>query len=257
MADRYGRRLVLGLNALAELLFYACIGTIGKPSRTLFRNAIEILSSAALGCTGYQHQIFPTRAYIATGLFQLMGGGGRVVTAIIFAVISDVSSPDSRTKYFWYLEVADFAAQLLAPSMSSMLMVSNIWNAFTAGLVVAVIAFLIVWILPETAPSKLGAPSQEQSSGFVRTAGAGHAPEIDEVDHTLARSVWRHPFAHLKSISLHQSGNKVIKLSFALLTATMARTSLPLLQQFASERLHWTIAQVRTGEKPYQSDHIC
>ena len=34
IADAYGRRLVLGLNALAELLFYASIGTIGKSSWT-------------------------------------------------------------------------------------------------------------------------------------------------------------------------------------------------------------------------------
>ena len=34
IADSYGRRLVLGLNALAELLFYLSIGTIGKPPWT-------------------------------------------------------------------------------------------------------------------------------------------------------------------------------------------------------------------------------
>ena len=76
-------------------------------------DAVEMLNPTALAYIGYYHHIFPTRTYIATGLFQLMGGGGRVVTAVILAIITDVSSPDSRTQYFWYLEVADFATQQL------------------------------------------------------------------------------------------------------------------------------------------------
>lgn len=194
---------------------------------------IEILNPAALEHIGYYHHIFPTRTYIATGLFQLMGGGGRVVTAVILAIITDVSSPDSRTKYFYYLEVADFATQLLAPGMASMLMTSNIWNAFTAGMIVAIIALMIVWTLPETAPSETRIHRREQSPERVQ-----------------ARPDWRRPLTLLRSINSHGSGNRIVKLSFALLTGAMARTSLPILQQFASERLGWTIAQVRTREEP-------
>jgi hypothetical protein len=206
---------------------------------------IEILNPAALGYIGYYHHVFPTRTYIATGLFQLMGGGGRVVTAVILAIITDVSSPDSRTKYFWYLEVADFATQLLAPGMASMLMTSNIWNAFTAGIVVAIIALMIVWVLPETAPSGFKVGQREQNSERVRAHNTDCSPENDELGHTPTRPDWRRPLTLLRSVTSHGSGNKVVKLSFALLAGAMARTSLPILQQFASERLGWTIAQVR------------
>lgn len=156
------------------------------------------------------------------------------MTAVILAIITDVSSPDSRTKYFWYLEVADFVTQLLAPGMASMLMTSNIWNAFTAGIVVAIIALMIVWTLPETLPSGSRIHHRERSPERVQ-----------------ARPDWRRPLSHLRSIASHQSGNNTVKLSFALLTGAMARTSLPILQQFASERLGWTIAQVRTCREPF------
>ena len=213
-------------------------------------DAVEMLNPTALAYIGYYHHIFPTRTYIATGLFQLMGGGGRVVTAVILAIITDVSSPDSRTQYFWYLEVADFATQLLAPGMSSLLMTSNIWNAFAAGIIVAVIALMIVWVLPETAPAGLDSRHREQGFGQVRASNSSHSPEDDELDHTTTRPDWWRPLTYLSSITSHRSGNKIVKLSFALLTGAMARTSLPILQQFASEKLGWTIAQVRTRVEP-------
>lgn len=156
-------------------------------------DAVEMLNPTALAYIGYYHHIFPTRTYIATGLFQLMGGGGRVVTAVILAIITDVSSPDSRTQYFWYLEVADFATQLLAPGMSSLLMTSNIWNAFAAGIIVAVIALMIVWVLPETAPAGLDSRHREQGFGQVRASNSSHSPEDDELDHTTTRPDWWRP----------------------------------------------------------------
>jgi len=179
-----------------------------------------------------------------------MGGGGRVVTAVVLAIITDVSSPDSRTKYFWYLEVADFATQLLAPSMASMLMTSNIRNAFTAGMIVAIIALMIVWVIPETAPSGLKIRRQEQGFERVRASSTDRWLEDDELGHTPTRPDWRRPLTLLRSITSHGSGNRIVKLSFPLLTGAMARTSLSILQQFASERLGWTIAQVRTREEP-------
>ena len=84
-----------------------------------------------------------------------MGGGGRVVSAMIFSIIADVSPPDSRTNYFYYMKVADYMTQLIAPSLASILMGFGIWIPFGVGIFAAIIAILTIFILPETTPSRL------------------------------------------------------------------------------------------------------
>ena len=53
------------------------------------------------------------------------------------------------------MEVADYTTQLIAPSLASLLMKLGIWIPFGVGIFAAVVAILIVFILPETAPSRL------------------------------------------------------------------------------------------------------
>lgn len=53
------------------------------------------------------------------------------------------------------MEVADYTTQLIAPSLASLLMRLGIWIPFGVGIFATVVAILIVFILPETAPSRL------------------------------------------------------------------------------------------------------
>ena len=171
------------------------------------------------------------------------------MSAMIFSVIADVSPPDSRTKYFYYMEVADYTTQLIAPSLASLLMKLGIWIPFGVGIFAAVVAILIVFILPETAPSRLDRDliGTRQPSATE----AAHVHDLLDDEHHLSQpeiQVRKKCCAMLHKLrdrSLSMPENKVIRFLISLLLAATARTSLPLLQQFASKELRWTIAQVR------------
>ena len=149
----------------------------------------------------------------------------------------------------YYMEVADYTTQLIAPSLASLLMKLGIWIPFGVGIFAAVVAILIVFMLPETAPSRL-----DRDLIGTRQPSATEAAHVhdllDDEQHLSQPEIQVRKkccamLHKLRDRSLSMPENKVIRFLISLLLAAMARTSLPLLQQFASKELRWTIAQVR------------
>jgi MFS family permease len=266
VADKYGRKLVLCLNASAEVAFFILIGMIGMflslplgSMRTMLRR----------NRVGYFYNIFPTRAYIFTAFLQLAGGGGKVVSAIIYSVVADIATPEERIRLFYYLEIAEYSTQLLAPGLSAILMGFGLWVPFGTGVAVAAIALGSVLCLPETMPTE-----KARKGGFLlsddgqaRAAGGNFEQRISriptrdpsELEVLLDRGSsteskgpyfdrlyqavvdWiPHPFAKLKPGSESQ-----LLVQFAvMLIWSIAWSSNLLLQQYSSKKIGWTIAQV-------------
>lgn len=124
-----------------------------------------------------------------------MGGGGRVTNAVLYSVMADISSQETQTTLFYYLEVADYLTQLAGLGIASYLMMSRrIRPPFIVGIIVATLASLIVLCLPDTRRRRHQNIDSDESCGrnfgHAPAPGRGDPDQIEGVCKACPGGVW-------------------------------------------------------------------
>ncbi|KAE9374833.1 MFS general substrate transporter [Stipitochalara longipes BDJ] len=207
LADKRGRKFVLIL-ALGGVL----LGLLWALIVIWFSDVLDI------------------RWYLFSNVFLIIGGGSPVLRAMFFAILSDVTPEDRRTRVFSLAYAASLISTLVAIPLSWSLMKINVWIPMFVIVGLFNLGLLLCLFLPETLErSKIPAPSTE----------SGHFPE----HHQSIQSRITQVFENIRdSLSIFES-YLIFGLSFTFLLQTLHGYSVDILFQLASERFHWTLAE--------------
>ncbi|WYZ35754.1 hypothetical protein EsH8_X_000401 [Colletotrichum jinshuiense] len=217
-ADRYGHKMVL----------YLCI--LGLSLGTCFTIAICWWSN-----------VFPIRLIWLSSLFTLIGGGPPVFSAIIFSMLTNLSSDIYRSTVFFCLGIVTMISQLLMSSVAAWLMQFELWLPIWIGSSASCCCLFIPLFLPET--------QQELESQSPVDTGSDNAPFNDHLDAaSKTKTIWSQlQDSVLKSktaIAFFIQGNKhILMLLLTFLVTTLGKHSHDILLQFARKRYGWSWSQ--------------
>ncbi|PTU19621.1 hypothetical protein P175DRAFT_0503160 [Aspergillus ochraceoroseus IBT 24754] len=244
MADRYGRRSVM---------------RIGIPGFIL--NCVMVLVVI------WFSDIFPLRAVWASCLAWLLGGGPVVALAIIYTMMSDVTTEEERAPMFFKFGVAGMGADFVSSAASSWLMVLNPWIPLLIGYSVVIVGMLFALSLPETKnafPARATEPPTEVELGHLspdgdtkglsggKLAEDSRSGSDDTEDPTFATGAKKRPFlaslrmvirSYLTPYAFIFRARRILLLLTAFLVYRLSRGSSWFLIQYISTRYNWTLAE--------------
>ncbi|KAL4862971.1 hypothetical protein BDV12DRAFT_178082 [Aspergillus spectabilis] len=160
-----------------------------------------------------------------SSLFQCLGGGPAVATAVLETTIADVAPSDKRSIIYFQLQAAVLISDIVANPVSSVLMAHNAWIPCFLGLGIQALATVLLMALPETLDFARGSRPLDASIDGCK-----------EEEPTL-------PGRLAENLRCIVSDRKVAGLVFSLLVLTISAESLDFLLQYVSQRYGWSIAQ--------------
>lgn len=204
---------------------------------------------------GYFHTIFPVRLVWAAAGFQFLGGGHRVIGAIMNTIIVDVAPEHARTTSFYLLGAAIRITDMLAAVAGSALLERDIWLPYEIATPVLLLSIPICIAMPETlikskpaaSPSKTTTPARKDSGAAVSSpseatpAAGSSAAQQHQSDHQGLREKMAAILPSTMSFAFILSPLSLVFLIVFLKTFALASNTLFL--QYASAALSWTIAQ--------------
>ncbi|KAK7398603.1 hypothetical protein QQX98_012012 [Neonectria punicea] len=131
LADRIGRKPVAFLGMLGQVTAYFWV---------------------ILVC--YFHQTFPTRLVLLSPIFLAVGGGSRVLSAIMATVIADVAPENMRTTIFYLVGAGLLATDIIAAPVGSWLLSKDLWLPFKFSAPIICLSFPLLLAMPETLVSR-------------------------------------------------------------------------------------------------------
>ncbi|KAF5025989.1 hypothetical protein F66182_1930 [Fusarium sp. NRRL 66182] len=125
LAEKWGRRSILGLNLLSRSFMLLWAVAVGR-----FDN------------------LFPTRAIIAGPGLSVMGGDC-VFNSITYAFVSNLTDDHvQRAIYFGYMNSVSYAVALLGPALAASTLTVSLWLPFGLGVVLLLLALPAMHMLP-------------------------------------------------------------------------------------------------------------
>ncbi|KAK3196983.1 hypothetical protein GRF29_1536g187778 [Pseudopithomyces chartarum] len=128
LADRIGRKPVMLLGMTGQVLNYFWVLFI---------------------C--YFHEILPTRAVLISPMFLAIGGGVRVLSAMVNALVVDVCPPEMRTTVFYLIGAVVLLTDVVAAPIGSWLLSKDLWLPYWFSTPIILMGYPIILLMPETA----------------------------------------------------------------------------------------------------------
>ncbi|OJJ96603.1 hypothetical protein ASPACDRAFT_81267 [Aspergillus aculeatus ATCC 16872] len=254
MADRFGRKSTI------------CLSIPGFVLNCLMQLAVMWFPDT-----------FPLRTVWASSLAWLLGGGPVVAFAIIWTMMSDVSTEEERAAIFFKFGVAGMGADFASSAASSWLMALDPWLPLLLGWALAIIGMFFALSLPETMGAfpgreskksnslELGqifsshseyksVPSKEQEqevSSDDEDSGPGES-HVDEKSGAATATATRQTFfaavkrrvqAYFAPYAFIVQNRQIMLLLTAFLVYRLSRGSSWFLVQYISTRFKWTLAE--------------
>ncbi|KAH8668573.1 major facilitator superfamily domain-containing protein [Xylariales sp. PMI_506] len=179
--------------------------------------------------------IFPIRTSCLGGLFYVVGGGGNMIGALQFVIISDVCPAQLRATAFAWTQSALLLAQFVFTPVGGSLISVNPWIPMFMSSGAMVLALLVtMFFLPETLP--LEARKRAESPSLLLAEGNHGANYRDQL---------RDKLANLAKSSLWLARN--MKISLILLCVFFftigQQENSSLLLQYAYKRFDWSLGE--------------
>ncbi|OOF99389.1 hypothetical protein ASPCADRAFT_393265 [Aspergillus carbonarius ITEM 5010] len=208
--------------------------------------------------------VFPLRTVWASSLAWLFGGGPVVAFAIIWTMMSDVSTEEER------FGVASMGADFASSAASSWMMSLDPWLPLLLGWGLAVIGMFFALSLPETMPTNPSQPTWKQTSMEMSQVPSGSAEYKDIPSKEQEREVFsdeetiqsgeaafttnttKRPFfamvkhrfrAYMAPYSFILRNKQIMLLLTAFLVYRLSRGSSWFLVQYISTRFKWSLAE--------------
>ncbi|OJZ80075.1 hypothetical protein ASPFODRAFT_148312 [Aspergillus luchuensis CBS 106.47] len=209
-AERYGRRLVLGLSLLGITL----------------SQAVDIIVC-------YYPEIFPLRLIWLGAVLTLVGGGPLVTTAVLLVIASDVTSQEHRSTSFFYLSAIPLIGQLLAAPLTYAAMAKGNWFSVLLGFGGLVVSTLTILVAPETRGMRHSDSCDEYRSSV------DHASSTVGVGARIVRAC-RQATVSIRGMFW---GNQIGLLLWTFLFTSIGANIPPILMQYVTKQFQWTWAE--------------
>ncbi|KAF4783968.1 major facilitator superfamily transporter [Colletotrichum scovillei] len=208
VADRLGRKQVFSLAVLGQMLDQAWFLVVCAFPK-----------------------VIPLKALWVGPSMLLVGGGNAVLSAVVFSMLSDVTTSENRAKKFMAVHLASMIGNLCAPAIAGWMMERTgpwpvMWLAY-AGF--ATLLFTI-HLVPETKP-----PAAKVSSDPIADSPEADSPVIGTIQHTFARLK--------ESIALLKNPSLVILMVATLSSYPVVMSTYQFMTIFASKRYHVSLSQ--------------
>ncbi|KID72724.1 MFS transporter, partial [Metarhizium brunneum ARSEF 3297] len=181
---------------------------------------------------GYFYDVFSPKSIWFGSLFLALGGGSRMLTAVLNSVIVDVCAEEKRSVVFYIFGAAIHITDIVALPLGSWFLSQDLWLPFKFCSPLMLMSFVIVLLLPETMTLSQYSPLVNMSR-----QDRERTPERKPVGQRNMADALR----RLYGMARRNDGTLGW---FALIFVhSFAIQSSPLLLQFASKRLEWTLAR--------------
>ncbi|KAL4893000.1 MFS general substrate transporter [Aspergillus ambiguus] len=214
--------------------------------------------------------VFPLRAVWISCLAWLFGGGPVVAFAIIWTMMSDVTTEEERASMFFKFGVASMGADFASTAASSWLMDFDPWIPLIVGWVVVFVGMLGALTLPETMHAFPAQQSEKgtnlemsrlsiTSDGRKRTlskeydgddlSDAGSSDDDDTKSnpltskHSILTKLKSQAHTYLSPYSFIVKNKRITLLLTAFLVYRLSRGSSWFLIQYISVRYDWSLAE--------------
>ncbi|KAK4103346.1 MFS general substrate transporter [Parathielavia hyrcaniae] len=208
LSDRWGRRPLMGLSLAGIVLSY-------------------VFTYAVL----YFSDVVPLWVTWFSAAFQLIGGGGAIVVAMLYTTIADVMPSDKRATVFFQLGAVFLGSQMVAGPLGGAMLVWNPWIPLLVALAILIITNTAVLAFPETVHvHDWKGPGEEQGS--------------DEAGMPRVGKLWHKACAGLAEVWDFVLGNTSLAvLMLSLVFVVLGRFVGELLLQYATDRYGWSWSQ--------------
>ncbi|KAJ5719975.1 hypothetical protein N7493_006853 [Penicillium malachiteum] len=179
---------------------------------------------------------WPLRLVWLTGMFRAPGGGDQFATFILMTIIADVFNEEQRTTALFRLASLPIIAEVVATPISATAMKTNPWIPFLLGPVIVLIGAASSLFVPETFNKSKTTPTEESSQ---RRVIRSRSPPKQNALTFITRKAEGFVF---ETTFLWQTPKLLISLG-VVFAGILDKSSLFLLIQYASNKLHWTIAR--------------
>ncbi|KAF2261848.1 MFS general substrate transporter [Lojkania enalia] len=132
LADRKGRRLPFAL---------AACGIICQMAWIYF--------------TAYMWDRIPIEVVWVSSAFRLIGGGPNLAIALCLTIASDLSTDDTRSKYFYRVFTASLVTDLVGPPIAYTTLKSSLWLPYLVCGISLLCTFPVLLKMPETLASNV------------------------------------------------------------------------------------------------------
>ncbi|KAL2175553.1 major facilitator superfamily domain-containing protein [Thermothelomyces heterothallicus CBS 202.75] len=205
LSDRWGRRPVLGL------------GLAGIGASVAFTYIIFYFSD-----------VVPLWTTWFSAAFQLIGGGGSIVVAMLYTAVADVVPPAERTTVFFQMAAVFLASQMIAGPLGGTMLLWDPWIPLLVSLLVLVLTALSVLVYPETVHLHDGKGSREESHRV-----GDDIPPVTKLVHKV-----REGFVDMRAFVLGNASVVFLLLSFVFVV--LGRYVGEILLQYSTDRYGWS-----------------
>ncbi|TDZ74846.1 MFS efflux pump atnC [Colletotrichum trifolii] len=162
ISDKYGRRPVLFLNLLGQVLTISAAILICKRSCKLTSQFFHTTQLIKLFPNPvYFHQLLPTNLILATPIFLVIGGGNQVLIATFNAILVDVTPAAKRPTMFYAVGAGMLVTEMVMIPVGSWLSLTDLWLPFKFSVPAIAFSVCAVFFLPETRPAQSSPTSEE------------------------------------------------------------------------------------------------
>ncbi|GAM89567.1 hypothetical protein ANO11243_076060 [Dothideomycetidae sp. 11243] len=201
------------------------------------------VKSLLMTMPGYFHQTFPTSTVLLAPAFLAIGGGSRVLTAVMYTIITDITPERNRTTIFYLIGAGLLITEIVAAPIGTWLLSKGLWLSFKFSAPILLMSFPVILFIPETLV-RSKPDDQRETDVDPATPSDDPDPTTRASPSSCIGGLLRRIEGTLQVVDPRSlSGDIVVCLSIIFLT-TFAGSSGRIFIQYTSKLLDWPISTV-------------
>lgn len=192
--------------------------------------------------------IIPVWMTLLCTVFMFIGGGSAVFVAMVYSMVSDITTVAGRSSTFLYLGAASLLGELIAGPTAFFLMQISDWLSVAVGWGCVTVALIVSLLLPDTLNHRESSQQDaDETSGATTKGSTGFMARL------------RLEVESLASLELHSvwgKGQSFLLLLTFLLTS-LGRYAQEILLQYVTKRYGWEWSQVSHGRAIIRNEPAC
>lgn len=172
-----------------------------------------------------------------------------VVSAMIYAILSDAVSPERRGRAFFYLGSMSLLVEMIVPILGSAMM--ERWNAFVPVAIAFPFepcALIIMAFIPPTAKQPEESPLIDADASVSVRNDTDSIPSEEDYKPNILSSLKMSILSifepQIKTWTLVFRNRNLLLVNLSFLVTTLGRETLNFLVQYCSKRFGWKLAKV-------------